>query len=139
MCLLVKIKFVCVFLHACRKIIWFGDLNYRLNLSYDEARIFISKKEWSSLIEKDQVHIKAPKLINTKLVLKENQNLIYLPLVYDDQRDPLQLVKELRKGRAFDGWSEGRLIFPPTYKYEVNSDKYQGDDTKVVGRRIPAW
>ncbi|KAJ4967221.1 hypothetical protein NE237_019070 [Protea cynaroides] len=84
------------------RIIWFGDLNYRINLSYEKTREHISKKEWSKLIEKDQ------------------------------------LMRELRKGRAFDGWSEGTLNFPPTYKYESNSEKYYGEDPKA-GRRNPAW
>ncbi|WCJ43296.1 inositol polyphosphate 5-phosphatase I [Euphorbia peplus] len=84
------------------RIIWLGDLNYRINLSYDRTRELISQKEWSNLLERDQ------------------------------------LVRELRKGRAFDGWVEGRINFPPTYKYERNSDKYYGEDPKV-GRRVPAW
>ncbi|XP_048130857.1 type IV inositol polyphosphate 5-phosphatase 3 isoform X2 [Rhodamnia argentea] len=84
------------------KIIWLGDLNYRINLSYEETRELISKKEWSKLTERDQ------------------------------------LVRELRKGRTFDGWSEGTLNFPPTYKYENNSEKYFGEDPKF-GRRTPAW
>lgn len=84
------------------RIFWLGDLNYRINLSYDQTRRLISQKEWPKLIENDQ------------------------------------LAKELRKGRVFDGWSEGRLSFPPTYKYEMNSDKYCGEDPKV-GRRTPAW
>ena len=50
----------------------------------------------------------------------------------------VQLVRELRKGRAFDGWSEGVLDFAPTYKYEMNSEKYCGEDPKA-GRRIPSW
>ncbi|XP_068490412.1 type IV inositol polyphosphate 5-phosphatase 3 isoform X2 [Phaseolus vulgaris] len=83
------------------RIIWLGDLNYRINLSYEKTRDFISKKQWSKLIEKDQ------------------------------------LTKELEKG-VFHGWSEGALNFPPTYKYEINSDKYCGEDPKV-GRRIPSW
>ncbi|KAI3686042.1 hypothetical protein L1987_79712 [Smallanthus sonchifolius] len=45
---------------------------------------------------------------------------------------------QLKKGGAFDGWTEGDLTFPPTYKYEPNSDKYYGEDPKV-GRRTPAW
>lgn len=49
-----------------------------------------------------------------------------------------QLAREFKKGRAFDGWSEGTLDFPPTYKYELNSDKYYGNDPKA-GRRTPAW
>ncbi|KAI7730851.1 hypothetical protein M8C21_002072 [Ambrosia artemisiifolia] len=84
------------------RIIWLGDLNYRLNLSYEKACDLISKNDWSTLLECDQ------------------------------------LVRELRKGRAFDGWSEGVLDFPPTYKYHKNSEKYVGEDPKV-GRRIPAW
>lgn len=84
------------------RIIWLGDFNYRINLSYEKTRELISKKKWSELLEKDQ------------------------------------LVRELKKGRAFDGWSEGTLNFPPTYKYEINSEKYYGEDPKA-GRRTPAW
>jgi len=47
-------------------------------------------------------------------------------------------MRELKKGRVFDGWCEGELNFPPTYKYEMNSDKYYGQDPKA-GRRTPAW
>nr|XP_048331416.1 type IV inositol polyphosphate 5-phosphatase 3-like isoform X1 [Ziziphus jujuba var. spinosa] len=89
-------------IHDHERIIWYGDLNYRLNMSYEKTRELISKKEWSKLQEMDQ------------------------------------LVRELKKGRAFDGWSEGTLKFPPTYKYELNSDKYYGDDPRT-GRRTPAW
>jgi hypothetical protein len=83
------------------RIIWFGDLNYRISLSYEKTRELISKKQWSKLLERDQ------------------------------------LAKEQEKG-VFNGWSEGKLNFPPTYKYEINSDKYIGEDPKVV-RRTPAW
>ncbi|XP_071711241.1 type IV inositol polyphosphate 5-phosphatase 3-like [Rutidosis leptorrhynchoides] len=84
------------------RIIWLGDLNYRLNLSYEKTCDLISRNEWSKLLDHDQ------------------------------------LSRELRKGRAFDGWSEGVVNFPPTYKYEQNSNKYCGEDPKV-GRRTPAW
>ncbi|KAK3009566.1 hypothetical protein RJ639_013543, partial [Escallonia herrerae] len=89
-------------IHDHEKIIWLGDLNYRINSSYDKTRELISKRDWSRLVESDQ------------------------------------LIRELRKGRAFDGWSEGTLTFPPTYKYELNSEKYYGEDPKI-GRRTPAW
>lgn len=49
----------------------------------------------------------------------------------------LQLVQELKKG-AFVGWLEGTLNFAPTYKYEINSEKYYGEDPKA-GKRRPAW
>ncbi|KAG0487466.1 hypothetical protein HPP92_009561 [Vanilla planifolia] len=49
-----------------------------------------------------------------------------------------QLKEELKNGKAFDGWLEGVISFPPTYKYEINSDRYVGDDPNA-GRRTPAW
>ncbi|XP_047956563.1 type IV inositol polyphosphate 5-phosphatase 3 isoform X1 [Salvia hispanica] len=84
------------------RIIWLGDLNYRINLPFERTRELISKKDWSKLVERDQ------------------------------------LSKEFRKGRAFDGWSEGTLTFAPTYKYEFNSDSYSAEEPKA-GRRTPAW
>ncbi|RAL40649.1 hypothetical protein DM860_006719 [Cuscuta australis] len=84
------------------KIIWLGDLNYRINLSYEKARELISKKEWSKLAESDQ------------------------------------LRRELKKGHVFDGWDEGIVNFAPTYKYDINTDVYHGEDPKS-GRRTPSW
>ncbi|ONM38715.1 Type I inositol polyphosphate 5-phosphatase 1 [Zea mays] len=49
-----------------------------------------------------------------------------------------QLKVELKKGHLFEGWTEGVINFPPTYKYKVNSEKYISDDNKS-GRRTPAW
>ncbi|KAG7552548.1 Endonuclease/exonuclease/phosphatase superfamily [Arabidopsis thaliana x Arabidopsis arenosa] len=83
-------------------IIWLGDLNYRINLSYEKAHELIARKDWKRLAEKDQ------------------------------------LVREMRQGRVFEGWSEGTLDFPPTYKYEIDSEKYGGNDPKS-GKRTPAW
>ncbi|KAL7154571.1 hypothetical protein ABFS83_03G010300 [Erythranthe nasuta] len=84
------------------RIIWLGDLNYRINLPYEWTKELVSKKQWSMLLERDQ------------------------------------LSREFKKGRAFDGWSEGTLSFAPTYKYDINSDSYCGQDPKA-GRRTPAW
>ncbi|KAI3727875.1 hypothetical protein L6452_16496 [Arctium lappa] len=56
-------------------------------------------------------------------------------LLYSDQ-----LCKELRRGHVFDGWNEGVIEFPPTYKYEINSDRYVGENPKEgEKRRTPAW
>ncbi|GAB4861086.1 Type I inositol 1,4,5-trisphosphate 5-phosphatase [Ancistrocladus abbreviatus] len=84
------------------RIIWLGDLNYRINLSYEKTWELVLRNEWAELIKRDQ------------------------------------LVQELKKGRTFDRWSEGTLNFPPTYKYEFDSEKYVGEDPKA-GRRTPAW
>ncbi|CAN8246739.1 unnamed protein product [Cochlearia groenlandica] len=84
------------------RIIWLGDLNYRINLSYKKTHELIARKEWKRLAEKDQ------------------------------------LAREMRQGRVFEGWSEGALDFPPTYKYKLSSENYGGKDPKSV-KRTPAW
>lgn len=51
-----------------------------------------------------------------------------------------QLSGELHSGHVFDGWKEGMINFPPTYKYEINSDKYFGENPKEgEKKRSPAW
>jgi hypothetical protein len=51
-----------------------------------------------------------------------------------------QLRIEQGRGRVFDGWNEGKIYFPPTYKYSNNSDRYAGDDRHPKEkRRTPAW
>lgn len=36
---------------------------------------------------------------------------------------------------AFSSYKEGRLTFPPTYRYDVGSDNYDTSEKQ----RIPAW
>lgn len=84
------------------RIVWLGDLNYRINLPYEKTHELISKQDWNKLFGKDQLKV------------------------------------ELKKGHLFEGWTEGVINFPPTYKYKVNSEKYISDDNKS-GRRTPAW
>ncbi|KAJ0968130.1 hypothetical protein J5N97_025047 [Dioscorea zingiberensis] len=51
-----------------------------------------------------------------------------------------QLTKELRYGRIFDGWKEGPIDFPPTYKYVLNSNRYVGENAREgEKKRSPAW
>ncbi|XP_074588264.1 type I inositol polyphosphate 5-phosphatase 1-like [Curcuma longa] len=89
-------------IHDHERIFWLGDLNYRIDLSFEKTHELISTTNWSMLLERDQ------------------------------------LIRELKKGGAFDGWSEGVINFPPTYKYEFDSSSYVRDDHKG-GRRNPAW
>ncbi|KAF3657120.1 Type I inositol 1,4,5-trisphosphate 5-phosphatase 2 [Capsicum annuum] len=65
-------------------------------------------------------------------------------LVANKQWDELlnsdQLYKELRNGHVFAGWKEGLVNFAPTYKYEFNSDRYNGEIHKEgEKKRSPAW
>ncbi|XP_045823108.1 type I inositol polyphosphate 5-phosphatase 5 isoform X1 [Trifolium pratense] len=53
--------------HPCRRapekivdhdrIIWLGDLNYRVALSYEETRVLLEDNDWDTLLEKDQLNI----------------------------------------------------------------------------------
>jgi len=53
-----------------------GDLNYRINLSNVEAKALILKKQWSKLLEKDQV---PPKLLHVlfKSIHPEHDSLMF--------------------------------------------------------------
>ncbi|KAH0870826.1 hypothetical protein HID58_077848 [Brassica napus] len=86
------------------QVFWFGDLNYRLNMSDSEVRKLVAQKRWDELKNSDQ------------------------------------LIRELRRGHVFDGWREGPIKFPPTYKYEFDSDRYAGENLKEgEKKRAPAW
>ncbi|XP_042515731.1 type I inositol polyphosphate 5-phosphatase 5-like [Macadamia integrifolia] len=39
------------------RVIWLGDLNYRMALSYDETRVLLEDNDWDALLEKDQLNI----------------------------------------------------------------------------------
>ncbi|XP_059065585.1 type IV inositol polyphosphate 5-phosphatase 6-like, partial [Cryptomeria japonica] len=86
------------------RVIWLGDLNYRLALLFCNTKILVERNDWEALLEKDQ------------------------------------LLIEKKTGHIFEGWNEGNIYFPPTYKYCRNSDHYAGEN--IVSRtkgRTPAW
>ncbi|EFH68550.1 type I inositol-1,4,5-trisphosphate 5-phosphatase CVP2 [Arabidopsis lyrata subsp. lyrata] len=86
------------------RVIWLGDLNYRIALSYRSAKALVEMQNWRALLENDQLRI------------------------------------EQKRGHVFKGWNEGKIYFPPTYKYSRNSDRYSGDDLHPKEkRRTPAW
>ncbi|GAB2298231.1 Type I inositol polyphosphate 5-phosphatase 4 [Dionaea muscipula] len=86
------------------RVIWLGDLNYRIALSFRSAKALVEMQNWKALLENDQ------------------------------------LRGEQRQGRVFVGWNEGKIYFPPTYKYSNNSDRYTGDARhSKEKRRTPAW
>ncbi|GAB4851053.1 Type IV inositol polyphosphate 5-phosphatase 7 [Ancistrocladus abbreviatus] len=86
------------------RVIWLGDLNYRLALSYRSVKALVEMHNWRALLDRDQLRI------------------------------------EQRRGHVFQGWNEGKIYFPPTYKYSHNSDRYAGDDMHPKEkRRTPAW
>ncbi|CCM05549.1 uncharacterized protein FIBRA_07776 [Fibroporia radiculosa] len=46
-----------------------------------------------------------------------------------------QLKQSMDEGAAFSGYQEGPLLFRPTYKYDVGTDRYDTGEKM----RIPAW
>lgn len=48
-----------------------------------------------------------------------------------------QLNIERREGRVFQGFEEGQINFPPTYKYQPGTDTYEQRPEKKL--RAPAW
>ncbi|KAL6865455.1 hypothetical protein ACP4OV_016606 [Aristida adscensionis] len=89
------------------KVIWLGDLNYRLAGSGGgDTQELLERSDWQALLERDQLRM------------------------------------EQRAGRVFAGWEEGRIGFPPTYKYIAESDAYAMSLTSPGSRekkRTPAW
>eukprot|EP01038_Epipyxis_sp_PR26KG_P011508 gene11508-15414_t len=51
--------------------------------------------------------------------------------------DEDQLINEMIKKNVFMNFIEGKLIFPPTYKYQVGTDVYEARPDKKI--RAPAW
>jgi hypothetical protein len=45
-----------------------------------------------------------------------------------------QLYHEMKLGRAFAGFWESLITFPPTFKYDVGTDRYD-----TAKGRIPSW
>jgi len=91
---------------TCSKVIWLGDLNYRLTSGGGGTRELLERHDWQALLERDQ------------------------------------LRTEQRAGRVFAGWEEGRIRFPPTYKYLAESDAYAmslGASGSREKKRTPAW
>ncbi|TVU18252.1 hypothetical protein EJB05_34341 [Eragrostis curvula] len=87
------------------KVIWLGDLNYRLTGSgCGDTQDLLERSDWEALLERDQ------------------------------------LRTEQRAGRVFAGWEEGRIGFPPTYKYLADSDAYaMTSRSSRDKKRTPAW
>ena len=57
--------------------------------------------------------------------------------IIDELRNFDQLNIERKEGRVFEGFEEGFLTFPPTYKYQPGTDIYEQRPDKKL--RAPAW
>ena len=71
-------------------------------------------------------------------LLGTEHNLPDIPSLVSSLRSLLsfdQLIKERVQGRAFDGFREGPIAFPPTFKYDVDSTELDSSSKA----RCPAW
>ena len=58
----------CLFSNRSR-IIWLGDLNYRIALSYCSAKALVEMHNWKQLLEKDQVICSARSMVFISILL----------------------------------------------------------------------
>jgi ABC-type spermidine/putrescine transport system permease subunit I len=49
-----------VLFHLLSRVIWLGDLNYRIALSYRSVKALVEMHNWKQLLEKDQVSSYCP-------------------------------------------------------------------------------
>ncbi|ESO96192.1 hypothetical protein LOTGIDRAFT_116088 [Lottia gigantea] len=84
---------------------WCGDLNFRI----ERKKITVEQKV-------------------SEITERSIQN-------YDDLIKADQLTHILTEGRIFHGFQEGRITFPPTYKYDVSSNQFDTSNKS----RIPSY
>jgi len=85
----------------------FGDLNYRICLPNEIVRPAIERKDWPLLKEADE-------LLQSMKAFQGSHELQY---------------------RLYRDYTEGEIDFPPTYKYDKRSQRY--DTSKK--QRVPSW
>lgn len=100
-------------LDSMDRVFFCGDLNYRLDLPREVAEYCVRKMHE---LEKS----------------KDSEQLdeLRLELLRHDQ-----LLRSITEGRAFPGFAEGKIMFPPTFKFDKGTHDY---DTSHK-QRIPAW
>ncbi|TKY52836.1 Type I inositol polyphosphate 5-phosphatase 8 [Spatholobus suberectus] len=78
------------------KIIWLGDLNYRLAAGYDDTLELLKKNDWQALLEKDQLRIEQ----KAGRVFKEwKEGKIYFAPTYKYLFDSDQYVAQTNKSK----------------------------------------
>lgn len=109
-------------------VFFFGDLNYRLHgLKGDDIRLKLPEEAntkgggaASSASPSSSVHLWEQEYQSTV------DNMI---------RDHDELSMGMRSQKIFNGFEESRLSFPPTYKYDMGTNRYDSSSKK----RDPAW
>ena len=86
-------------------IIWAGDFNYRIGLSYDKARTHAQE-----------------------IMQGGHQAEDALGKLYENDQLNIQMVQ----GNCFQFYREGRVGFLPTYKYDLGKDEFDSSDKQRI-------
>ncbi|MES1920861.1 Inositol-1,4,5-trisphosphate 5-phosphatase 1 [Bonamia ostreae] len=95
-------------------VIWFGDLNYRLQLKNESELGYVF-----SLIDRGELN-----------ELAQNDQVLFSP--------PFQLNNERSRNSVFAEFTEGEIAFAPTYKF-VPGTLANYDKSEDGKQRMPAW
>lgn len=79
-------------------VIWAGDLNYRIDKTFQEVVDATQSQNFDSMFPEDQLN------------------------------------KQMKLGKTFNSFIEGKINFAPTYKFKKGTTKYDAES-----KRIPAW
>jgi len=99
-------------------VIFFGDLNYRLDLPRLEIELLRDAMD-----------------INFDKAVRGDKDRARATLVLENVLNYDQLRREMAASRVFTGFQEGDIEFLPTFKYDRQSDTFDSS-TKL---RPPAW
>jgi phosphatidylinositol-bisphosphatase len=137
--------------------VWVGDLNYRLNATDEYVRNALVSSTATNDVDRGSFSdANAPRTrpavdysLNSPYAVAKND--FFSRLLRADQ-----LLIERAAGKAFGGWTEAPVAFPPTYKYRPGTHTYSGagdpeeggaDDASEPAasqkeerkKRTPAW
>ena len=121
--------------------VFFGDLNYRIELSRAKIERIHTRLIKRNKVYKQQKINEIMKNSNNILTKWENSYLNTTSTtttscsILDKIMRYDQLHRQRRLKRAFVGFEEGNIRFPPTYKYDCGADCF--DTSKK--QRCPAW
>ena len=86
-------------------VIWAGDFNYRIGLSYEKAR-----------------------LLSQEVIQGGKRAEDALGKLYENDQLNIQMVQ----GNCFQFYREGRVGFLPTYKYDLGKDEFDSSDKQRI-------
>ena len=108
----------------CSVVFWLGDLNYRIQTSEHFNSEMVKKLsdnfQLQKLLEFDQVTVS----------FNSSTRPITHQLTHSTTCSPtlpsicLQLTIQKRENKVFEDYTEGKIDFKPTYKYDTGTDRW---------------